>query len=50
MNPNLELERASWRPTDKMCRLISEEDMRNKPEWQAYDANVQHQSIEKQQV
>src|SRR5215475_5237133 len=50
MNSDLELERASWWPTDQMCRLIGEEDMRNKPERQADDANVKHQSIEKQQV
>ena len=38
------------RPADKTCCLIGEEDMRNKPEWQANDAYVQHQGIEKQQV
>ena len=39
---NLELERTSWRPADKLRCLIREEDMRNKPEWQSYNANVQH--------
>ena len=50
MNSDLELERTSRRPADKTCCLIGEEDMRNKPEWQANDAYVQHQGIEKQQV
>jgi hypothetical protein len=50
VNSDLELERTSRRPADKTCCLIGEEDMRNKPEWQAHDAYVQHQGIEKQQV
>jgi hypothetical protein len=50
VNSDLELERTSGRPADKTCCLIREEDMRNKPERQANDAYVQHQSIEKQQV
>jgi hypothetical protein len=37
---DLELERTSWRPADKLGCLIREEDMRNKPEWQANNADV----------
>ena len=47
---DLEVERTSWRPADNLRCLIREEDMRNKPEWQSDNANVQHQGIEKQQV
>jgi hypothetical protein len=50
VNPDLELERTSRRPPDKLCCLIGKEDMRNEPEYQAYDAYIQHEGIEKQEV
>src|SRR5262245_64832874 len=50
VNSDLELERTSRGPADKMCRLIGEEDQRQKPGRQANDAYVQHEGIEQQQV
>ncbi len=48
MAPSMKNDQPS--PVAELCRLVGEEDMRNEPQWQADDADVQHQRIEKQQV
>jgi hypothetical protein len=48
MNSDLELERAPRLPSDQPCGGIGEEDMGDKSERQADDADIQHESVEKE--
>jgi hypothetical protein len=50
VDPDLELKRASRRPTDELCRSIGKEDMRDKPQEKADDADIEQGSVEKQKA
>jgi hypothetical protein len=50
VDPDLELERASRRPTDEACHPIGEENMRDESHEEADDAHAEHQSVEKQEA
>jgi hypothetical protein len=50
VDPDLELKRASRRPTDELCRGVGKADMRDELQEEADDADIEQKSVEKQKA